>query len=237
MVSFLIKDKDFIVSDSVPGPTKEEIRALVLSKANIKSTDFVVDVGSGTGGISTEVALIAKNLISIDKNHNAVELTYNNLKKHTNSNITSIDYDLNGCPENLDINKENSNGNSSQNNANVTLFKGDAVSILNNISNGIDVVIIGGSNGDLSEILDSIISKPNNNNNNNNTINETNNNNNNIRIIVTAILNETKVEAVSKLKELGFNVEIIEVSIAKGKIIERGTMMLAQNPIAIIYTV
>ncbi|MGL4669866.1 MAG: methyltransferase domain-containing protein [Methanobacteriaceae archaeon] len=231
----MIKDKDFIVSNSVPGPTKEEIRALVLSKANINSKDSVVDVGSGTGGISTEVALIAKNLISIDKNHNAVELTHNNLKKHTNSNITFIDYDLNGCPENLDINKENSNGNSSQNNANVTLFKGDAVSILNNISNGIDVVIIGGSNGDLSEILDSIISKPNNNNNNNNTINE--DNNNNIRIIVTAILNETKVEAVSKLKELGFNVEIIEVSIAKGKIIERGTMMLAQNPIAIIYTV
>lgn len=79
-------------------------------------------------------------------------------------------------------------------------------------------MIVGGSGGKLQEILN-IGSKK---------LTE------NGRIVITAILLETKVEAVHTLQNLGFKTEIIEVNISKGRILDRGTMMLANNPISII---
>lgn len=54
------------------------------------------------------------------------------------------------------------------------------------------------------------------------------------RIVVTSILLETRVEAVKAFKGLGLTPEVVEVSVSRGKILERGTMMTAENTITII---
>ena len=58
--------------------------------------------------------------------------------------------------------------------------------------------------------------------------------NNNGRLIITAILLETRAEAVSSLKNLSTKTEVVDVSISRGEITARGTMMLAKNPVTII---
>ena len=78
--------------------------------------------------------------------------------------------------------------------------------------------MIGGSGRELEEILDIVDSKL----------------NHKGRIIISAILVDTKIEAINKLKELNYNPKIIEVNIAKGRVLDRGVMMMSENPIAII---
>lgn len=185
----MFRDSDFKTNTDVPGPTKEEIRCLVICKSKVKKDDTVVEIGCGTGGLTLEFAKRSKQVYSIDKNPNAVKLTRENLLKH----------------ELID---------------NVKLFEKDALSVLNSIKK-FDILMIGGSGGDLYSIIEKASTKL----------------NPGGRIIVTAILMETKAQSISKLKELGFEVEIIEVNISKGRIIDRGTMMFSQNPIAIIYTI
>ena len=184
----MIDDSEFISSDEVPGPTKEEIRCLLLCKSEASSNDIVVDIGCGTGGITTEFAKIVKKVIAIDKNPKAIELTSKNIQKHN-------------------VDKK------------VDLIESDGISALKSIEN-IDIAIVGGSGGDLENILQIISSKL----------------NPNGRIIITAILVDTKTQAINKLKELSFKPKIIEVNISKGKVLERGVMMEALNPIAIIYS-
>ena len=54
------------------------------------------------------------------------------------------------------------------------------------------------------------------------------------RIIITAILVDTKIEAINKLKELNYNPKLMEVNISNGRVLDRGVMMISENPIAII---
>ena len=55
------------------------------------------------------------------------------------------------------------------------------------------------------------------------------------RIVVNAILLETATLAIAELKELGFkDIDIAHISVAKGKQINSGTMMMARNPITIV---
>jgi cobalt-precorrin-6B (C15)-methyltransferase len=183
----LIKDEDFISSKEVPGPSKEEIRCLVLCKSKVSSNDLVVDIGCGTGGITIEMAKRAKKVIAIDKNHKAIELTRKNIKKH-------VVYEK------------------------VDLIQNDGISALKFIEN-IDIAIIGGSGNDLNEILELAISKL----------------NPNGRIIVTAILINTKLDAIKVLKQNNLSPEIVEINVSRGHILKRGVMMKAENPISIIY--
>ena len=182
----MLEDADFIKSCDVPGPTKEAIRAIILYKSDVKETDKVVDVGCGTGGITCEFAQRAKEVVSIDINPEAIEITQKNLNKF-------------GLGDN------------------VTLINGDGADALGNVDK-IDIAIVGGSGKKLEDILELINSKL----------------NSKGRIIVTAILVDTKVEAVNKLKELNYNPSIMEVNISKGRVLDRGIMMMSENPIAII---
>ncbi|MCD7781139.1 MAG: precorrin-6Y C5,15-methyltransferase (decarboxylating) subunit CbiT [Methanosphaera sp.] len=74
-------DDEFIKTDKVPGPTKEEIRALVISKTHLTDEDVVVDVGCGTGGLTVEFAKRVKSVYSIDMNPDAIATTRKNLEK------------------------------------------------------------------------------------------------------------------------------------------------------------
>ena len=182
----MLEDMDFIKSCDVPGPTKEAIRAIILYKSDVKETDKVVDVGCGTGGITCEFAQRAKEVISIDLNPEAIEITQKNLNKF-------------GLGDN------------------VTLINDDGANALKDIDN-IDIAIVGGSGRQLENILDIVNEKL----------------NPKGRIIITAILVDTKVEAVNKLKDLGYNPKIMEVNVSNGRVLDRGILMISENPIAII---
>jgi len=88
-----IPDEDFIQSDKVPGPTKEEIRVVTISKSRISEGSLVVDVGCGTGGLTVEAALQVApkgKVFAIDDDEEAIQLTESNVKKFDVENIVQL---------------------------------------------------------------------------------------------------------------------------------------------------
>jgi len=101
---------------------------------------------------------------------------------------------------------------------NVSISSGKAPQALLTLPNA-DVIIIGGGGVSLRAILQIA----------NNKLKS------NGRIVVNAILLETATLAIAELKELGFkDIDITHISVAKGKQINSGTMMMARNPITIV---
>ena len=182
----MIKDDEFIKDPNIPGPTKEEIRCLVMCKSQPSRSDLVVDVGCGTGGLTFEFAKKTEKVYAVDKNPKAIEITRRNLEKHK---LTDKVHLIEGC----------------------------APQVFEDIPE-FDILMIGGSSGELPSIIKDGYRKL----------------KNNGRIIINSILLETRVEAVKSITELGLIPDVIDVSISKGKIIKRGTMMVAQNPVSII---
>jgi cobalt-precorrin-6B (C15)-methyltransferase len=182
----MLEDTDFIKSCDVPGPTKEAIRAIILYKSEVTCDEKVVDCGCGTGGITCEFSKRAREVISIDTNPEAIEITSQNLKRF-------------GLGDN------------------VTLINDDGANALKDIDD-IDIAVVGGSGRQLENILDIVHEKL----------------NSKGRIIITAILVDTKVEAINKLKDLGYNPKIMEVNVSNGRVLDRGILMISENPIAII---
>jgi len=79
-----IPDELFNQNDVVPGPTKEEIRVLSISKARLCENSIVIDVGCGTGGLTVEAALQVSSkgkVFAIDKDQAAIDLTLSNVEK------------------------------------------------------------------------------------------------------------------------------------------------------------
>ena len=77
-------DEMFLQNDDVPGPTKEEIRVLTISKARLREISIVIDVGCGTGGLTVESALQVApkgKVFALDDDAKAVELTKANVAK------------------------------------------------------------------------------------------------------------------------------------------------------------
>lgn len=182
----MIPDNDFICSHEVPGPTKEEIRCLIICKSDVSSHDVVVDLGCGTGGLTLEFARRAKKVYAVDKHMEAINLTLSNLKKHKMEHK-------------------------------VEMIHEEGLQSLKDIP-PYDILMIGGSGGDLPLILEEGYQKL----------------KKNGRIIITSILLETPVEAMKTMQKLKMVPEVVNVSVSKGKILDRGTMILAHNPITIL---
>lgn len=182
----MIKDDDFIKDPDIPGPTKEEIRCLVMCKSQVSRWDTVVDIGCGTGGLTVEFTRRAGKVYAVDKNPEALKITRLNLEKQ-------------GLLDN------------------VQLLDAYAPQVFEDLPD-FDVLMVGGSSGELPAIIKQGYGKL----------------KDNGRIIVTSILLETRVEAVETMKELGLVPEVVDVSISKGRILDRGTLMTAQNPVTII---
>lgn len=184
-----VPDEMFSQSEAVPGPTKEEIRVVTISKARLCEGDCVIDVGCGTGGLTIEAALQVGpkgKVYAIDEDPRAVELTKANTAKF---NLQKI----------------------------VTIEQGTASELLKYLPN-IDAVLVGGSRS-LSEVLGVIFKKlkPGG------------------RVVVNSILLETASTALGALKTLGFHdIEVVTLSVAKGRSVPTGTMMVARNPITVI---
>jgi cobalt-precorrin-6B (C15)-methyltransferase len=88
-----IPDELFLQSDKVPGPTKEEVRVLTISKARLQEGFYVADVGCGTGGLTVEAALqVASNgkVFAIDEKEAAVSLTRENVEKFGVQNVVQV---------------------------------------------------------------------------------------------------------------------------------------------------
>ena len=88
-----IPDELFLQSDKVPGPTKEEILVLTISKARLVEGGVAVDVGCGTGGLTVEAALqvgCKGKIYAIDEDEEAVRLTKSNLEKFDVKDIVQV---------------------------------------------------------------------------------------------------------------------------------------------------
>jgi cobalt-precorrin-6B (C15)-methyltransferase len=76
-----IPDELFDRTEEVP-ITKEDIRAIAISKLRLKNNSSAIDVGCGSGSITVELCLQTKGKVyAIDFDKNAVELTRKNLQK------------------------------------------------------------------------------------------------------------------------------------------------------------
>ena len=87
-----IPDEEFDRTESVP-ITKEEIRAIQISKARLVPGQTILDIGCGSGSITVEAGLQVESdgkVIGVDLDPNAIELTNRNLKKFGVDNTTLI---------------------------------------------------------------------------------------------------------------------------------------------------
>ncbi len=86
-----LDDKIFENLD-IPGPTKQEIRVLSISKMNIFPGCKILEIGTGTGSISAELDRLGCYVISIDKNEYIEKISHFNNVDYIQANSSFISY-------------------------------------------------------------------------------------------------------------------------------------------------
>ena len=168
--------------------TKREIRILTISLLGIEPGDVVVDIGAGTGGLTMEAAYAA-----------APGRVYAVEAKET-------------ALELVQQNKEHFQTD------NVVIIPGKAPAALDQITEQVDRVIIGGSGGNMEDLFEWC--------------------RNNIRpggrVVANFVTLENAAQATTLMNRYFDNVELIQVGISRGEGIGGLTMLKAANPIFII---
>ena len=162
--------------------TKEEVRALALSKLRLAERHVVWDVGAGTGSVSVECALScpAGRVFAVEKKEEALAL--------------------------LEENRERFHA------ANLSIVGGTAPEALKDLP-APDRVFIGGTSGELGEILDVIFDK-----------------NPAARVVCTAVTLETVAEAAKLFAHLE-GADMVQVSATRTRSAGLYHLMDAQNPV------
>lgn len=85
-----LADQCFI-RGSVP-MTKAEARTFILGKAAINATDVVLDIGAGTGSITVEAALLAKQgkVYAVERQQEGVQLIQENCERFGVDNVSIL---------------------------------------------------------------------------------------------------------------------------------------------------
>lgn len=177
---------DEIIRGNVP-MTKEEIRALSMRKLSLSKGAVFYDIGSGTGSISLEAALLDESIsvYSVEKNEEAIELLRKNIEKFNVSNIEMI-----------------------------SGLAPDAMKELPAPSH----VFIGGSSGNIKEIIDAVYQK-----------------NSKAKIVINTVTAETFAQVMDLINEYpDIEPDIIMVSVSRFKKVGRYHLADALNPVYII---
>ena len=184
-----LDDTEFLRGDEgKPIPmTKQEIRAVAVSRLHIQPAFCVYDVGAGTGSVTVEASLLARGgrVFAVEKNPKAVEQLRRNLKHFSLTNVEVIE--------------------------------GTAPDALSDLP-APDAVFIGGSSGNIGEIVRLCLAK-----------------NPQVRIVATAITLETVaqlLEAARGLPEV--SLEISQISAARARALgkeQQMHLMMGQNPV------
>ena len=88
-----IPDEEFERTESGP-ITKEEIRAIQISKGRLSVGQTILDIGCGSGSVTVEAAIQVEEsgtVIAVDIDPNAIELTEKNLKKFGITNYQLVE--------------------------------------------------------------------------------------------------------------------------------------------------
>lgn len=168
--------------------TKQEVRSISMSKLQPKSTDIIFDIGAGTGSCSIELARLAP--------------------------LGKV-YAFERNPEAIELlgkNKALFGIN------NMEIVAGEALEGIKAVDVTPNAVFVGGSGGDLCEMLDYIYSK-----------------NSSCPVVVNAITVETLAEVAAYYKDKkDFSLEIVNVCIARSRKLGSYNLMFAQNPVYVM---
>jgi precorrin-6Y C5,15-methyltransferase (decarboxylating) len=180
-IRFGIADEAFSRLEGIP-MTKAAVRALALSKLELRPDDTCYDIGAGTGSVSVEMALAAHKgqVFAVEKNPHALPLIHENRKKFKI--------------------------------ANMSLICGEAPAALALLPQA-DAVFIGGSSGNIPEIIKMVSAK-----------------NSETRMVITAIT----IETVHLVLSCVAHVELIQVAAAGSKKAGNQHLLIGQNPIFIM---
>lgn len=166
--------------------TKEEIRILSTAKLGLESTHRVLDVGAGTGSVSIQAALICNN-----------------------GEVVAVERDKEAL-DTLYKNIEKFNA------TNIRVIEGEAPDALLKDPEIFDAVFIGGSGGNIEDIIKSCFLK--------------------LRIGGNIVMNFITIDnmyrAVKILKDIGIETECIQVSVNRAK--GSSLMLMASNSIFIV---
>ncbi|MFW5980297.1 MAG: precorrin-6Y C5,15-methyltransferase (decarboxylating) subunit CbiT [Halanaerobiales bacterium] len=177
---------DLFIRANVP-MSKEEIRAVIISKLRLKNKHIVYDIGAGTGSVSIEIAQQAKEgrVYAIERKKEAIDLIVKNTKEFELENIKIIE--------------------------------GNAPEKLSDLPSP-DRVFVGGSDGQLANILKGVDNKI----------------KSDGRIVVTAVTINTLNLAIKTFEKLNYELNISNIAVTRTKKVNDYHMFKALNPIYII---
>ncbi|MGL5086624.1 MAG: precorrin-6Y C5,15-methyltransferase (decarboxylating) subunit CbiT [Clostridium sp.] len=210
-----INDEEFIRGKCPM--TKKDVRILTISKMNLEEYSKVLDIGSGTGSITIQCAKIARKgmVYAIERDEEAFNITKQNIKKFKCKNIKSSKGEAKEYLETLieegEIEELEINHNRLTQNVNESDF-----TIIENNKKKFDSIFIGGSGGDLEEIisLSNKLLKPKG------------------TLVMNFITLNNAYKGIDFIKTLNYKVDISLVNISNNK--NDTFMMIANNPIFII---
>jgi cobalt-precorrin-6B (C15)-methyltransferase len=164
--------------------TKEEIRILSIAKLQIGDGSLLLDIGAGTGSVSIQMCKISPN-----------------------GKVIAIEKDLEAL-EVLAKNKEKFQAD------NLEVIEGEALELATSIKQKFDAIFVGGSGGNIEEIIKNYSLK----------LKAGGN------MVLNFITIDNLYKAMSTLKELNFDTECTQIAVSKTK----GYMLVANNPIFIL---